>query len=437
MPSNQEMILKSIETSDFGNGGLLTPKRQNQFIKLIRTYGKMIPMVRFERLSQSQMTLDKMHIGEPISESVDENTGTVGGGGNTSKASTSQIDLQTKKLKSGWNITTETLTENIEQSGFENSVMDGMTQRIATDLELLAIQGDATTYSAATDVFGKLLKRCNGWDVLTQSAHILDVGGSSIQKGIFAEMVKMMPQQYLQDPDLKWWVSKAIAIDWMDLLSDRGTALGDNALNGNSISPYGIPLVQIPLIPDNKSVVTTSGTSAVVVGTRADTFELISGTNSAITLNIDGGGNKVLVVPTGTYTVGKLAALINAVSGLEGVASDDTHGRLVLRSPGVGAASTVKVVAVANDMYTEVGLTAATTTGVNAGNATTTKDASFIWLASPKNFIAAMRGTTRVYTKFNQDFDRLETVIYNEVTFAIENDDAIVKAVNLRKRNLI
>ena len=437
MTNPQEQILKSIETADFGNGGLLTPKRQNQFIKLIREYGKMIPMVRFEKLTQSQMTLDKLHIGEPISESVDENTGTIGGGGNTSKVSTSQVHLQTKKLKSGWNITTETLTENIEQQGFENTVMDGMTRRISTDLELLAIQGNVVTYAAATDPFGKLLKRSDGWDKLSESAHILDVGGATIQKGIFAEMVRMMPQQYLQDPNLRWFVSKSIAIDWMDLLADRGTALGDNALNGNSISPYGIPLSEIPLIPDNKAVTSYSGTAAIVVGNRADPFEFITGDSDKIVLNINGGGDKTVTIPTGTYRVGEVAARINAVSGLEGVASDDGHGRLVLKSPTVGAASTVKITAVSNDAYDVIGVTAATTTGVNSGGLTTTNDGSFIWLANPKNFIAAMRGTTRVYTKFNQDFDRLETVVYNEVDFSIENDDAIVKAINLRKRSLI
>ncbi len=430
MTSSQEQILKTIETSDFGNGGLLDPKRQKQFLTYVRDYGKMLPMVRFERLSQSQMTLDKLYIGEPVTSSVEENDPTA----NNAKVATGQIHIQTKKLKSSWNITTETLTENLEQQGFETTMMQGMTRRISTDIELLAIQGDRTKYTGATDVFGRLLKRSNGWDKLTESAHILDVGGATIQKGIFAEMIRMMPQQYLQDPALRWFVSKSIAIDWMDLLSDRGTAVGDNALNGNSVSPYGIPLVEVPLLPDNKDVTSYSGKAALVIGTQPDPFEIIAGENDKLKIAVDGAAAVTITLPAGTHRVGAIAAVINAA--IPGIASDDTHGRLVLKSRTTGTSSAISLQAVANDAYDEIGLSEGDNAGTNSGSLTTTKDGSFIWLANPKNFIAAMRGTTRIYTEFNKDYDRVETVIYNEVDFSIENDDAVVKAINLRKRDL-
>lgn len=276
----QEEILNTIETSDFANGGLLDPARQKQFIKYVRDYGKMLPMVRFETLTQSQSTLDKLYIGEPVTMAVEEDTNTP----ILTKPMTGQIHLQTKKLKSGWNITTETLTNNLEQKGFETTMMEGMTRRISTDLELLAIQGDAAKYAGSNTTFGRLLKRSDGWDKLTDQCHILDVGGASVQKGIFAEMVRTMPQQYLQDPELRWFVSKSIAIDWMDLLADRGTALGDSALNGNTTSPYGIPMLEIPLIPDNKDVTTAKGTFAMTVGIEADPFEIILGVNDTLSI---------------------------------------------------------------------------------------------------------------------------------------------------------
>ncbi|MDF2615356.1 MAG: hypothetical protein K0Q47_11 [Sedimentibacter sp.] len=431
--NSQEEVLKTIETADFGNGGLLDPKRQKQFLTYIRDYGKMLPMVRFERLSQSQMTLDKLYIGEPVTESVEENSNAA----NPAKVATSQLHLQTKKLKSSWNITTETLVDNIEQKGFETTMMQGMTKRISTDIELLAIQGDRTKYNGATDTFGRLLKRANGWDALTESAHILDVGGATIQKGIFAEMVRMMPQQYLQDADLRWFVSKSVAIDWMDLLADRGTAVGDNALNGNSVSPYGIPLVEVPLLPDNKPVTSYSGKAAVVIGNQPDPFEIVAGENDKIKISIDGVTAVTVTLKPGTHRVGAIAAMINATTGLAGIASDDTHGRLVLKSKTVGNSSSIALTSIAADAYDELGLSEGTNTGTSSGSLTTTNDGSFIWLANPKNFIAAMRGTTRIYTEFNKDYDRVETVIYNEVDFSVENDDAIVKAVNLRKRDLI
>lgn len=432
MGQEQEQVLKTIETSDFANGGLLDPKRQRQFTKYVREYGKMLPMVRFEQLSQSQMTLDKMYIGEPVTHAVEENDPTA----YLAKPATGQIHLQTKKLKSSWNITTESLVENIEQKGFEQTMMEGMTRRISTDIELLAIQGDSTKYAGATDVFGRLLKRQDGWDVLTEKSHILDVGGATVQKGIFAEMIRMMPQQYLQDSGLRWFVSKSIAIDWLDLLADRLTGLGDGALNGNSVSPYGIPMVEVPLLPDNKKVKISTGTTAKVLGNRADAFVIETGANKLL-LAIDGAAAVTVTLPVGTFTVGHIAAFINGTAGLAGIASDDTHGRLVLTSPTNGVTSIISIQAVAADAYDVLGLSEGTNSGVANGTQADVEDGSFIWLANPKNFVAAFRGTTRLYTEFNKDYDRLETVIYNEIDFAIENDDSIVKATNLRKRQLI
>lgn len=431
--NEQERILNTIETSDFANGGRLDPARQKQFTKYVREYGKMLPMVRFEQLSQSQSTLDKLYIGEPVSQSVEENDNAPA----LSGVQTGQVHLQTKKLKSAWNITTETLTENIEQKGFEKAMMEGMTRRISTDLELLAIQGDEEKYAGTTDVFGRLLKRQDGWDKLTQKCHILDVDGSSVQKGIFAEMVRMMPQQYLQDPDLRWFVSKSVAIDWMDLLSDRMTGAGDAALAGTTINPYGIPLTEIPLIPDNKEVTVSTGTSAMVIGNAADPFEIIKDVNDKLSIAIDNAVEATVVtLAPGVHRVSVIVAMINSVAGLAGVAKNDTHGRLILQSPTTGVTSEIVLTEVAGSALDELGLSEGTTNGTADATAGKVKDGSFIWLANPKNFIAAMRGNTRLYSEFNKDYDRLETVIYNEVDFQIENEDAIVKAVNLRKRSI-
>jgi len=430
--NEQEQILKSIDTSDFGNGGLLNPKRQNQFTKYIRENGKMLNLVRFEQLNQTQMVLDHLYIGEPVTHAVEEEDPTA----YLARPSTNQLHIQTKKLKSSWNITTEVLVDNIEQAGFEQAMMDGMTRRISTDIELLAIQGNETAYAGATDVYGRLLKRQDGWDALTNNSHILDCGGATIQKGIFAEMVRSMPQQYLQDPDLRWFVSKSIAIDWMDLLADRGTGIGDSALNGNSVAPYGIPLVTVPLIPDNKPLSTKSGVAAKVIGTRQDVFEITTGVNDKLSIAIDGGSAVTVTLPQGAFRVGYIAQFINAAAGLAGVATDDTFGRIVLTSPTVGSSSRVVLGTITNDAYSTLGLSVGTTSGSATGSTGSTPEGTFIWLANPKNFIAVLRGNTRIYTQFNKDYDRLETVVYNEVDFAIENDDAIVKAVNVRKRDL-
>jgi hypothetical protein len=433
MANTQEQVIKTIESSTLLTGGQLNPTQQNEFFKLIRSLPGMFSIARFERVDQKKHHIDALHIGEPITHAVEENSNEA----YLAQPKTSQIEIFTRKLKSSWNVTTETLIENIEKGNFEQTLMEGMSKRIGTDMELLGIQGNATLYAGSTTPFGRLLKRLDGWDKKTEGAHIVDCSGATIGRDIFAEMIRRMPQQYLADPDLRWITSKTIEVDWMDLIADRGTALGDRAVEGRAPAPYGIPMVGIPLIPSDKDLTISTGTSAIVIGTRADAFKITAGVNDKLNINVNGAGAQTVTLTAGVWFASQIANMINAAhSSLAGVASDDGFGRLVLKSPTTGSTSTIVIGAVANSAYAELGLSEGTTTGTNSGSNGIVKEGSFIWLANPRNFIYVFLNATRVYSEFNKDFDRLETVVYNEMDAQVENLDAIVKAVNVRRRTI-
>ena len=154
-----------------------------------------------------------------------------------------------------------------------------------------------------------------------------------------------MPQQYLQDPELRWFVSRVTATDWMDLVSDRESATGDRALTGESISPFGIPMTVVPLIPSDKAVSVTSGTSGVLIGVhKADPFDV--GASDTIIINVDGAGAQTVTLGAtlgaGKYRAGQIAKVINNFhSSLAGVASVNGFGQLVLTSPTVGSSSSI------------------------------------------------------------------------------------------------
>lgn len=430
MPNSQEQIIKTIQSSSLLTGGQLNPTQQNEFFRLIRTLPGMFSIARFERVDQKQHHIDRLHIGEPITHAVGENDNTQFLAG----PKTSQIEILTRKLKSSWNVTTETLIENIEKKDFEQTLMEGMTSRIGTDLEMLGIQGDINTNALVNTPFGRLLRRLDGWDLQTEEAHIVDCGGINVQKSIFAEMIRRMPQQYLADPGLRWITSKIVEVDWLDTVAERATAMGDAAYTGTAPRPYGIPMISIPLIPADKSLPIMTGTSATVIGNRADAFRIITGVNDGISITVDGGAPVAFVLTQGTWFASNIAAQINAQAGLAGIASDDGFGRLVIKSPTSGAASSISINAAANDAYTELGLSVAVVQGVANGVIGIVNEGSYIWLANPKNFIYVMLGATRLYSEFNKDFDRLETVVYNEMDVKVENLDAIVKGVNVRRK---
>lgn len=451
--ANQEMIEKTIATSDLLTGGLLNPIQQTQFITLVKKFSVMLPISRFVRMPRPLMDIDKLWIGEPVTESVDEATDT----GNLSRAKFQRIVLRAQKLRSAWNITTEVLQGNVEQNEFEQTIMNTMVERIATDLEDLAINGDVTT--VGTTPRDRLLRRLNGWDTQTEGAHIVDVKGSSIQKGIFSEMKRRMPKQYKNDPGLRWLVGDAVATDWADVVSDRGTILGDAALQGAEMSPLGTPMIRVPLIPDDAPLTITAATRAEILGSEFGPF-VITSSNDTVKLKVDAlpAAGVTIVLTHGTLNVVEVARQINAAlkaaipTLVQDVARDDREGRLLLESPTIGAASELRLmpVAAASQAYTTLGLLGANDppvdpfpaadvvkAGAASGTANTVFEGSFIWLGNPKNFIAGVLDGTRIFTEFNKNTDQIETIVYNQVDMQVENVDAIVKAKNIRRRTLV
>jgi hypothetical protein len=450
---NEEMIEKAISTSDLLSGGLLNPLQQTQFITLVKKFSVLLPISRFIRMPRPLMDVDKLWIGEPVTESVDEATDT----GNQSRTKHQRIVLRAQKVRSAWNITTEVLQGNIEQNEFEQTVMNTMVERISTDMEDLAINGDTT--DVGTTPRDRLLRRLNGWNVQTDGSHIVDVKGASIQKGIFSEMKRRIPKQYKNDPGLRWMTGDAIATDWADVVSDRGTILGDAALQGAEMSPLGTPMLRVPLIFDDMPITITQSTSAEFLGAEFGPF-IITSTNDTIKLKVDAApvAGATIVLTHGTLNTVEIARQINAAlkaaipSLVADVASDDREGRLLLKSPTSGAASELRLmpVAAASQAYTTLGLLGPNSipidpfpgadvvkTGEASGTPNTVFEGSFIWLANPKNFIWGILDGTRIFTEFNKNTDQIETIVYNQVDAQIENVDAVVKTKNIRRRTLI
>ena len=431
MPSNQEIIEKTFDSAKFLTGGDLNPTQQDQFIAYVKKFSRLLGMVRFVNMPSPKYNIDKMHISEPVTESVEENADT----GNLAGGVFNQVQLSAEKVRSAWHITTEALQSNIERAGFEDHLMETMSERIATDMELLSIQGDATI--SGSDPTSRLLKRLNGWDLQTAAAHIVDADGDEVSKNLFAAMLRAMPKQFKQDPGLRWLVSDTLANDWMNLLSERGTPSGDAALQGTGLNPFGKPMVTVPLIPDDKALSLLVATPGQVKGNRFGPFTVVVGTNHQISIG-DGTTTRVVPLTGGVLETVEIARQINADLVANSIltikAADDGEGRLMLYTTTTGAAA--QIILGASTFLATAGLTAGTYAGHNAGSAGTVYEGSFVLLTNPMNLIFGMLAGTRIFSEFNKNYDRIETIVYNQVDAKVENIDAIVKGINVRRQAL-
>lgn len=437
MKGNDQILQKTIQLSDIALGGRLDPEHQEEFARLVREYTRLLSIVRFEKLTQMRGSIDRLHIGEPITTSAAENTLPV----TLARPKMDRIDIVTTKLRSDWNITRETMLENIERAGFEDTVMQTMAARMRTDFEMLAIQGDPTTFAAVNTPVGYLLRNNTGWDLLTNGAHIVNASGAEIAREMFSATLRALPADKQVDNELRWLINPQTLIDYVDLYGGRATTGGDQANVEGTISQLmGLPVTVVPLIPANQTLTIAAATSGATLGNQLDPFIITAGTNAAVTIDVDNAGAVAITLTAGLRQVNQIASDINTAlvaAGRPAVAYDDGYGRLLLQSPTTGAASEIDVQAVANSAYATLGLTVGVYVGSAAGAGGTMPEGTFVWLTNPKNFIWAMTLQTAVFSEFDKDFDRMEFTTFSFHDFVVENLDAVVKLTNVRRRALL
>jgi hypothetical protein len=426
MNGNDEFINKAVTGSSFLNGGLLNPEQRDVFLMFVRRFTKLIPIVRTEIMENPRLEIPKLHVGEPITVGLVDNTEIT----ETGEPLFNEISLDTVELASRFHITRRAIRRNVSRQRIVQQVTEAMMAQIATDLENLFINGDVNIAGGTPS--GDLLNNDNGLDILTDNAHIVDHTGDFVSKQLFAQMIRRMPDAYQEDPGLRFFMPRAIQVDWTELNSQRIDAIGERAFRGNVEAPFAIPIITIPLMPSRKPVEVTVASSAQHVGGTQGPWTIVTGTNDEVIINL-GAGAKTATLPAGVYNATQIAALIKATAGLETlIAEDDGFGRLYLEHPTPGAGN--DMVVGAGNANATLGLTAATYVGEDAGTANDVLEGAIIWLANPMNFIWGNYDATEIFTEFEKDFARWETVVINEVDAAVEAEDKIVKAINVRRR---
>ena len=148
MPNNQDIIRKAatIETTSLASG-LLNPEQAKKFIQQTFEATTLGGLVRHEMRTAKTGEVDKIGIARRIVRKKTENTDD----GYRAGVETSQIEYATTAVRLPWEITEETLRENIEGQNFESIVTDLMTTQLGIDCEDLYLNGDVDTDASDPD----------------------------------------------------------------------------------------------------------------------------------------------------------------------------------------------------------------------------------------------------------------------------------------------
>ena len=304
--TNEQIAKAAIQTTTLTHG-LLNPEQARKFIQQTFDATNLGGLVRHEMRTAKTGEIDKIGIASRILRKKTENTDD----GYRADVNTAQIEYATTAVRLPWEITEETLRENIEGQNFEEIVTNLMTSQLGVDLEDLYLNGDedagnaaafdASTAYAAGDIVTHdnglwkftaahaagawtgsdvislgaagdkdFLKVNDGWiKQITEGGHVLDASGGGysglMSLDLFYNALAQIPNKY-NNGRLRWIMSPHRKQQWelflLNKIIGQGGAVPDKLYD----SPAGIPAVEESKLNDN-TILLADPQNLVVVNT--------------------------------------------------------------------------------------------------------------------------------------------------------------------------
>ncbi|MCR5788624.1 MAG: phage major capsid protein [Lachnospiraceae bacterium] len=252
MTNNDLVKAAAIQTSTLNNG-LLNPEQARRFLRQAFEKTNLGPLVRHEMRVSKTGEIDKIGIASRIVRKKIENTDD----GYRADVQTSKIEYATTAVRLPWEITEETLRENIEGQNFEAIVTDLMTTQLGIDMEDLYLNGDESTSSSDQDY--DFLKINDGWLKQLTNGHVVDASqapySGAMSLDLFYDTLQALPNKY-NNGRLRWLMSPKRAQEWelflLNKIVNQGGAVPDNVYT----APARIPTIECPSLPDTKIILT-------------------------------------------------------------------------------------------------------------------------------------------------------------------------------------
>lgn len=260
---NSTIVRKAAIATGTLASGLLNPEQARKFIQQTFDATNLSSLIRHEMRTAKTGEIDKIGIGRRIVRKKTENTDDNYRAG----VKTSQIEYSTTAVRLPWEITEETLRENIEGQNFEEIVTNLMTTQLGIDLEDLYLNGDEQTAQEHEDY--DFLKINDGWiKQITNGGHVYnaqDVESGAMSLDLFYKALQTIPNKY-NNGKLRWLMSPRRAQDWELFLLNKVIGQGGAVPDSIYTAPARIPAVECPAMSDDK-IILTDPKNLIVVNT--------------------------------------------------------------------------------------------------------------------------------------------------------------------------
>jgi hypothetical protein len=274
---SNELLQKVIDTTNLGaNGavnasgdadnlsgvGLLYPDQANRFLDYMWDATILAKAARTIRMRSNTTEIDRVSVGQRIMTvaSQDNPRDYTDIASLNSAATFSKISLTTRKLRLDWELSSESLEDNIEGPDLEDHIARLMATQAGNDIEDVLINGTGSD-SGLLSAFAGFRK------LAFDNAHVVDANGMGLDKAVFNLAIKTLPRKYKQRRNqLRFFTGSNLVQDYLYNLTANagsvnpfdiasGVIRGDVAANDGgpgSVTPFafGIPVINVPLMDE-------------------------------------------------------------------------------------------------------------------------------------------------------------------------------------------
>ena len=254
-----------------GTGGL-TYAQADRFLDYMWDATVLGSLVRTRRMRAVEEEIDTIAVGARLVRGATEAVDT----GENVQPTFGKLSITTKKYRLDWELSSESLEDNIEGEALEDHIANLMATQMGNDLEDIAINGDTTSSVPGIGVDDGFRKRA------VAGAHVVDNKGGLLDRAAFNKALKAMPRKYMARRNgLKFFTGSNALQDWLYAFQQVETGLvnpetlaaaglnnpvrTEGAAGFIAGRPFGVPVQEVPLFLEDRDgdYDTDSGTSGV------------------------------------------------------------------------------------------------------------------------------------------------------------------------------
>ena len=247
--------------SENGNGGILNPEQSARFLDYMFDATVIGKVARTVRMKSDTTEIDRIGVGEKLMKLATEATDD----GSNASVTFSKISLTTKKLRLDWELSTESLEDNIEGADLEDHIARMLATQAGNDIEDVILNGNtALTGDALYKAFNGVVKKAKTY------GRVVDAAGAAVSRNVFNNALKALPRKYKQRrTDLRFLSGSNLIQDYLYTTSGSTNFVNPQDIASSIIrgevapvsgpagyvAPYafGIPIVEVPLLPETQT----------------------------------------------------------------------------------------------------------------------------------------------------------------------------------------